>query len=121
MSAAAPEKRSTLGTARTIVAASSGNLVEWFDFYIYAFFSVYFADKFFTGTGETGALLRSAAVFFAGFLMRPIGGYLFGRIADRHGRKRSMLIAILLIPVLMRRHPSAAERPSSAAGAAERL
>ncbi|MEJ4100060.1 MFS transporter [Corynebacterium mastitidis] len=97
MSAAAPEKRSTLGTARTIVAASSGNLVEWFDFYIYAFFSVYFADKFFTGTGETGALLRSAAVFFAGFLMRPIGGYLFGRIADRHGRKRSMLIAILLM------------------------
>ncbi|WPF67224.1 MFS transporter [Corynebacterium sp. 22KM0430] len=87
----------TMSTARTIVAASSGNLVEWFDFYIYAFFSVYFADKFFTGTGETGALLKSAAVFFVGFLMRPLGGYIFGRIADRHGRKNSMLIAIIMM------------------------
>ncbi|KQB85559.1 MFS transporter [Corynebacterium oculi] len=91
------EKQSSLSTARTIVAASSGNLVEWFDFYIYAFFSVYFADKFFTGTGETGALLKSAAVFFVGFLMRPLGGYIFGRIADRHGRKKSMLIAIIMM------------------------
>ena len=70
-------------TIKAILAASSGNLVEWFDFYIYAFFSVYFADQFFSGTGETGALMKSAGVFFVGFLMRPIGGYIFGRIADR--------------------------------------
>ncbi|MBP3087983.1 MFS transporter [Corynebacterium sp. sy017] len=82
-------------TIRTIIAASSGNLVEWFDFYIYAFFSVYFAEKFFTGTGETGALFKSAGILFVGFLMRPIGGYIFGRIADRRGRKTSMLIAII--------------------------
>lgn len=84
-------------TVKKILAASSGNLVEWFDFYIYAFFSVYFADQFFTGTGETGALMKSAGVFFVGFLMRPIGGYMFGRIADRQGRKRSMLIAIVMM------------------------
>lgn len=84
-------------TVKKILAASSGNLVEWFDFYIYAFFSVYFADQFFAGTGETGALMKSAGVFFVGFLMRPIGGYMFGRIADRHGRKRSMLIAIIMM------------------------
>ncbi|OFK62474.1 MFS transporter [Corynebacterium sp. HMSC078A10] len=84
-------------TIKAILAASSGNLVEWFDFYIYAFFSVYFADQFFSGTGETGALMKSAGVFFIGFLMRPIGGYVFGRIADRYGRKRSMLIAIIMM------------------------
>lgn len=82
---------------KTIVAASSGNLVEWFDFYTYAFFSVYFAEKFFAGTGQTGALMSTAAIFFVGFLMRPLGGYIFGRIADRQGRKQSMLIAILMM------------------------
>ena len=82
---------------KTIIAASSGNLVEWFDFYTYAFFSVYFAEKFFAGTGQTGALMSTAAIFFVGFLMRPLGGYLFGRIADREGRKKSMLIAILMM------------------------
>lgn len=85
------------GTVKAILAASSGNLVEWFDFYVYAFFSVYFADQFFSGTGETGALMKSAGVFFVGFLMRPVGGYIFGRIADRYGRKRSMLVAILMM------------------------
>lgn len=82
---------------KTIIAASSGNLVEWFDFYTYAFFSVYFAEKFFAGTGQTGALMSTAAIFFVGFLMRPLGGYIFGRIADREGRKKSMLIAILMM------------------------
>ncbi|WJY73848.1 MFS transporter [Corynebacterium auriscanis] len=82
---------------KTIIAASSGNLVEWFDFYTYAFFSVYFAERFFAGTGQTGALMSTAAIFFVGFLMRPLGGYIFGRIADRQGRKKSMLIAILMM------------------------
>lgn len=84
-------------TVKAILAASSGNLVEWFDFYVYAFFSVYFADQFFTDTGETGALMKTAGVFFVGFLMRPLGGYIFGRIADRYGRKRSMVSAIILM------------------------
>ncbi|TGD31857.1 MFS transporter [Brevibacterium sp. S22] len=79
------------------MAASSGNLVEWFDFYIYAFFSVYFADQFFVGDDEAAKLMQAAAVFFVGFLMRPIGGYIFGRAADRIGRKNSMLISILLM------------------------
>ncbi|WP_270240727.1 MFS transporter [Rothia kristinae] len=92
-----PGAGSTAGVVKSILAASSGNLVEWFDFYIYAFFSVYFAPLFFTGTGETGAFAKSAAVFFVGFLMRPIGGYVFGRVADRYGRKTSMLASILLM------------------------
>ena len=66
-----------------IVTASSGNLVEWFDFYIYAFCSVYFSAAFFPTFDPTTQLLNTAGVFAAGFLMRPIGGWLFGRIADR--------------------------------------
>ena len=80
-----------------IVAASSGNLVEWFDFYIYAFCAIYFAPAFFPASDPTVQLLNTAGVFAAGFLMRPIGGWLFGRIADRHGRKNAMLIAVVLM------------------------
>lgn len=88
---------STGETVKAILAASSGNLVEWFDFYIYAFFSVYFAEQFFTGTGQTGAFMQAAGVFFVGFLMRPIGGYFFGRVSDKMGRKNAMLISILMM------------------------
>ncbi|SFE86530.1 MFS transporter, MHS family, alpha-ketoglutarate permease [Phytobacter palmae] len=80
-----------------IVSASSGNLVEWFDFYVYSFCSLYFAHIFFPAGNTTTQLLQTAGVFAAGFLMRPIGGWLFGRIADRHGRKASMLISVCLM------------------------
>ncbi|WP_042880564.1 MFS family transporter [Cupriavidus necator] len=80
-----------------IVAASSGNLVEWFDFYVYAFCAIYFAPSFFPKSDPTAQLLNTAGVFAAGFLMRPIGGWLFGTIADRHGRKNSMLISVVMM------------------------
>ncbi|RDK10926.1 MFS family transporter [Cupriavidus lacunae] len=80
-----------------IVAASSGNLVEWFDFYVYAFCAIYFAPSFFPKADPTAQLLNTAGVFAAGFLMRPIGGWLFGTIADRHGRKNSMLISVVMM------------------------
>ena len=80
-----------------IVGASSGNLVEWFDFYVYSFCSLYFAHIFFPAGNTTTQLLQTAGVFAAGFLMRPIGGWLFGRIADRHGRKNSMLISVCMM------------------------
>ena len=80
-----------------IVGASSGNLVEWFDFYVYAFSALYFAGAFFPKSDPTVQLLNTAGVFAAGFLMRPIGGWLFGRIADRRGRKTSMLISVTMM------------------------
>ncbi|MBB1600118.1 MFS family transporter [Variovorax sp. UMC13] len=80
-----------------IMAASSGNLVEWFDFYVYAFSALYFAPAFFPKSDPTAQLLNTAGVFAAGFLMRPIGGWLFGRIADRVGRKTSMLISVTMM------------------------
>ncbi|GAA3595031.1 alpha-ketoglutarate permease [Gibbsiella dentisursi] len=80
-----------------IVGASSGNLVEWFDFYVYSFCSIYFASAFFPAGNATTQLLQTAGIFAAGFFMRPIGGWLFGYIADKHGRKTSMLISVCMM------------------------
>ncbi|MDH4870079.1 MFS family transporter [Pseudomonas sp. BN515] len=80
-----------------IVGASSGNLVEWFDFYVYAFTAIYFAHAFFPSDNPTVQLLNTAGVFAAGFLMRPIGGWMFGRIADKKGRKTAMMISVLMM------------------------
>src|SRR5690349_5311940 len=82
-----------------IFAASSGNLVEWFDFYVYAFCAIYFAPSFFPKSDPTVQLLNTAGVFAAGFLMRPIGGWLFGRLADRKGRKTSMVTSVVMMCV----------------------
>jgi len=80
-----------------IMGASSGNLVEWFDFYVYAFCAIYFAPAFFPKGDPTSQLLNTAGVFAAGFLMRPIGGWLFGRIADKSGRRKAMMISVLMM------------------------
>ncbi len=80
-----------------IVGASSGNLVEWFDFYVYAFCAIYFASAFFPKGNPTVQLLNTAGVFAAGFLMRPIGGWLFGRLADKRGRKLAMMAQVLMM------------------------
>jgi MFS transporter, MHS family, dicarboxylic acid transporter PcaT len=81
----------------SIVGACAGNLVEWFDFFTYAYTSIYFAKAFFPAGDSASQLLASAGVFAAGFFMRPIGGWLFGRLADRHGRKHSMMISVFLM------------------------
>ena len=80
-----------------IVAGSTGNLVEWYDFYVFAFTALYFAPAFFPKGDQTAQLLNTAGVFAAGFLMRPIGGWFFGRFADRRGRKAAMLLSVLMM------------------------
>lgn len=82
---------------QSILIASSGNLVEWYDFFIYSFCSLYFAPAFFPGGNTTTQLLNTAGVFAVGFLMRPVGGWIFGYIADKHGRRLSMVISVLLM------------------------
>ena len=80
-----------------IVGASSGNLVEWYDFYAYAFTSIYFASAFFPSGDPTSQLLATAGIFAVGFFMRPLGGWLFGWIADKRGRRISMIISVLMM------------------------
>ncbi len=92
--AQAAERRSRIVA---IVGASSGNLVEWYDFYAYAFTSIYFAAAFFPTGDATSQLLATAGIFAVGFFMRPLGGWLFGWIADTHGRRTSMVISVLMM------------------------
>ncbi|MCW3088057.1 MAG: alpha-ketoglutarate transporter [Sediminibacterium sp.] len=82
---------------RAIVSGSVGNLVEWYDWYAYAAFSLYFAPVFFPGKDATANLLNTAGIFAVGFLMRPIGGWLFGSLADRKGRKWAMTLSVLIM------------------------
>ena len=76
-----------------------GNLVEYYDFYIYSFTAIYFAGRFFPNGDQTAQLLSAAAVFAGGFLMRPLGGWFFGRFADRHGRKSSLILSVIMMSV----------------------
>ena len=82
---------------KAILVGSSGNLVEWFDFYVYAAFSLYFLDAFFPEGSQTAQLLKAAGIFAFGFLMRPVGGWLFGLYADRHGRRAALTASVLLM------------------------
>lgn len=82
---------------KTIVIGSLGNLVEWYDFYVYSAFSLYFANSFFPGDDPVAQMLSGAGVFALGFFMRPIGGALFGEIGDRFGRRRALTLSVLLM------------------------
>lgn len=82
---------------RSIFSGSVGNLVEWYDWYVYAAFSLYFAKVFFPQGDQTSQLLNTAAIFAVGFLMRPLGGWLLGRHADRRGRKAALMFSVLMM------------------------
>ena len=82
---------------RAIVGGSIGNLVEWYDWYVYSAFSLYFAQAFFPKASQTAQLLNTAAVFAVGFFMRPVGGWLLGRYADNHGRRAALSASVLLM------------------------
>ena len=82
---------------KSIFGGSVGNLVEWYDWYVYSAFSLYFAKVFFPPASQTAQLLNAAAVFAVGFLMRPVGGWLMGRYADRHGRRAALSASVMLM------------------------
>ena len=82
---------------RSIVSGSIGNLVEWYDWYAYSAFALYFAPVFFPKGSPTAQLLNTAAIFAVGFLMRPLGAWLLGAYADRHGRRAALLLSVRLM------------------------
>ena len=82
---------------RNIVGGSAGNMVEWYDWYVYSAFTLYFAPVFFPAGNRTAELLSAAAVFAVGFLMRPIGAWLTGIYADRRGRKAGLTLSVALM------------------------
>src|SRR6266446_4626477 len=82
---------------RVIVASSVGTVFEWYDFYLYAILAPFFAGLFFPPGNQTAALLSAFATYAAGFLVRPFGAIIFGRIGDLVGRKYTFLVTILVM------------------------
>ena len=82
---------------KVIFASSLGTIFEWYDFYLFAVLAVFFSDKFFPKGNENVALLASLAILAAGFLVRPFGALVFGRLGDLIGRKYTFLVTIVLM------------------------
>ena len=97
MSSSYPREKISSQRLKDIISGSIGNLVEWYDWYAYSAFALYFSSVFFPKQDATAQLLNTAGIFAVGFLMRPIGGWFFGIIADRTGRKRAMTLSVILM------------------------
>ncbi len=82
---------------RVIAASSAGTVFEWYDFYLYAVLAPFFAKLFFPPDNETAALLAAFATYAAGFLVRPLGAVVLGRLGDLAGRKYTFLISIVIM------------------------
>ncbi len=81
----------------SIFGGSVGNLIEWYDFYIYNFFALYFAKSFFPGSDPTVQLLNAFGIYALGFLIRPVGGWILGVYADRAGRRAALTVSVVLM------------------------
>ena len=81
----------------SIFGGSIGNLIEWYDFYVYNFFALYFAKSFFPNSIPTVQLLNTFGIYALGFLIRPVGGWLLGSYADRAGRKAALTLSVMLM------------------------
>lgn len=89
--------RSEKQIASNVLKGSLGNLIEWFDWYVYASFAIYFSGAFFPAHNPTAQLLAAAGVFAIGFFMRPLGSLIMGRLADRHGRRTALTISVVIM------------------------
>ena len=81
----------------SIFGGSIGNLIEWYDFYIYNFFALYFAKSFFPNVSPTVQLLNTFGIYALGFLIRPVGGWVLGAYADRAGRRAALMLSVVMM------------------------
>jgi len=93
----AEDRTPNIPLLKSIFGGSVGNLVEWYDFYAYAAFALYFAGAFFPGSDPVVQQLNAAILFAVGFIVRPIGGWLFGYMADHYGRRKALMWSVLLM------------------------
>ncbi len=87
----------TVKRVKAILIGSIGNLIEWYDVYAYSAFALYFAPSFFPAADPVAQQLSAAIVFAAAFIVRPLGGILFGWCADRYGRRKSLMFSVMLM------------------------
>src|SRR2546423_10188270 len=106
---AAPSAHLVDNSRKAIWAAAIGNLLEWYDFGVYAYLAGLIATKFFPNSDPTASLLAAFAAYGVGFLARPLGGIVIGRLGDTKGRKTALVLTILLMAFA--RSPSACCRP----------
>ena len=85
------------GKAMVVFASSLGTVFEWYDFYLYGSLAAIIAKQFFSGVNETAGFIFALAAFAAGFIVRPFGALVFGRLGDLVGRKYTFLITILIM------------------------
>src|ERR1700733_2424165 len=96
ISQAVPKKK---GFRKLIVAVAIGNALEWYDISAYGYFAIYVSRAFFPNSDPTISLLLTFGTFALAFLVRPIGGVVLGAYADRHGRKASLMISIVMMTI----------------------
>jgi MHS family proline/betaine transporter-like MFS transporter len=89
----------TLTSRHTVIAGAIGNVLEWYDFSVYAFFASTIGRQFFPQANEVDSLIAAFGVFAAGYLMRPLGGIIFGHIGDRYGRKPVLIFSALAMAI----------------------
>ncbi|MEA2742881.1 MAG: transporter, family, alpha-ketoglutarate permease [Acetobacteraceae bacterium] len=82
---------------KSIFGGSIGNLIEWYDFYVYNFFALYFAKSFFPNSNPTVQLLNTFGIYALGFLIRPVGGWVLGVYADKAGRRAALTLSVTLM------------------------
>src|SRR5215216_6707796 len=91
------ENSSVKGIGKVIAASSVGTMIEWYDFYIFGMLAKTISIQFFPEGNATAALLSTLAIFAAGFIVRPFGALVFGRLGDLIGRKYTFLVAMLIM------------------------
>ncbi|PLX03390.1 MAG: MFS transporter [Marinilabiliales bacterium] len=91
--------KSTKIDKRSLIAGFSGNILEWYDFTVYGFFATVIGAQFFPDEDKVVQLIAAFGVFAAGYLMRPLGGVIFGHIGDKQGRKKALLISVLMMAI----------------------
>jgi MHS family alpha-ketoglutarate permease-like MFS transporter len=84
---------------RSIIGGSAGNVIEWYDFLAYSIFSIYFSKAFFPGGNQTAQLLNAAAVAAIGYVVRPLGSWAIGALADRRGRRLALSVSVAMMSV----------------------
>src|SRR5438045_8757854 len=102
---------------RVVIAAAVGNVIEWYDFYIFGSLAALLSVKFFAAGASGSALIKTVGTFTAGFLIRPFGAFVFGRVGDLVGRKYTFLITLRrmgLSTVLIGPAPTSAESAAHA-------
>jgi MHS family proline/betaine transporter-like MFS transporter len=84
---------------KSLIAGFSGNILEWYDFTVYGFFATVIGSQFFPHQDKVTQLIATFGIFAAGYLMRPLGGVIFGNIGDRNGRKTALKASVILMAI----------------------